>query len=148
MTQIYLHILDNTITANLFVGQFKGDASGIHSIPKSALPSGIDTTLDSQTVISYVTDQGFVTTGSLPDDIDTTLDAQAVRDHISSVGYLTSVPTATAQTKGIIKIGSEFKLIDGALNIDEISRSKITGDVKVTSYQCFGQIIIIPEWTF
>lgn len=88
------------------------------------------------------------TTGSYKDLSDT---PTKVSEFENDAGYLTSVPTATTDTLGVVKVGEGLDITDGTLSVSEDVGALVFVDLAIASMNTFGDGYVIsatPSKTF
>lgn len=88
------------------------------------------------------------TTGSYKDLSDT---PAKVSEFENDAGYLTSVPTATTDTLGVVKVGDGLDITDGTLSVSEDVGALVFVDLTIASMTTYGDgyaITATPSKTF
>lgn len=88
------------------------------------------------------------TTGSYKDLSDT---PTKVSEFENDAGYLTSVPTATTDTLGVVKVGDGLNITDGTLSVSEDVGALVFVDLTIASMTTYGDgyaITATPSKTF
>lgn len=88
------------------------------------------------------------TTGSYKDLSDT---PTKVSEFENDAGYLTSVPTATTDTLGVVKVGDGLNITDGTLSVSEDVGALVFVDLTIASMTTYGDGYVItatPSKTF